>query len=201
MYYPRDVMHERNQIYWVLSVFGRDRECMCYYGIRWSVRHMNNNIWDDCDYSQKNYIGRPVTEEGLWAAEKILGYKLPEAYKKLLLEHNGGILKASTITVDDNDYYAEGLYGVDPKVNNSLLSEKYGSKFWIEEWEYPSDVGIAFADTPSAGHDMFFLDYRECGPMGDPAVVLINQENDYKITKIANTFQEFLDKLHEETEE
>ena len=37
--------------------------------------------------------------------------------------------------------------------------------------------------------------------MGDPAVVLINQENDYKITKIANTFQEFLDKLHEETEE
>ena len=45
---------------------------------------MYDNIWDDCDYSQKNYIGRPVTEEGLWAAEKILGYKLPEAYKKLL---------------------------------------------------------------------------------------------------------------------
>ncbi|WP_242974159.1 MULTISPECIES: hypothetical protein [Clostridium] len=40
---------------------------------------------------------------------------------------------------------------------------EFGSRFWIEEWEYP-DIGFAIANCPSTGHDMIFLDYRECGP-------------------------------------
>jgi len=30
------------------------------------------------------------------------------------------------------------------------------------DWGYP-DIGVAICDTPSAGHEMIFLDYRECG--------------------------------------
>lgn len=32
----------------------------------------------------------------------------------------------------------------------------------IDEWEYPA-IGVAICDCPSAGHDMVFLDYRDCG--------------------------------------
>lgn len=39
---------------------------------------------------------------------------------------------------------------------------------------------------------MIFLDYRECGPQGEPRVVHIDQEYDYKITLLADTFEEFI---------
>lgn len=61
----------------------------------------------------------------------------------------------------------------------------------IEEWGYPN-IGIAICDCPSAGHDMVFLDYRECGRQGEPKVVHIDQEHDYEITFLANNFEEFI---------
>ncbi len=61
----------------------------------------------------------------------------------------------------------------------------------IEEWGYPA-IGVAICDTPTAGHDMVFLDYRECGPQGEPKVVHIAQEFDYEVTFLANNFEEFI---------
>ena len=69
-----------------------------------------------------------------------------------------------------------------------------GSQFMIDEWEYPA-IGVAICDTPSAGHDMVFLDYRECGPNGEPCVVHVDQERNYDITKLADNFEEFVKKL------
>ena len=42
------------------------------------------------------------------------------------------------------------------------LCGELGSQFMIDEWEYPA-IGVAICDCPSAGHDMIFLDYRDCG--------------------------------------
>jgi hypothetical protein len=67
----------------------------------------------------------------------------------------------------------------------------FGSQFWIEEWGYPP-IGIYFADCPSAGHDMLCLDYRACGPDGEPAVVHVAQEWDYQITPVAPSFAAFI---------
>ena len=50
-----------------------------------------------------------------------------------------------------------------------------GNEFWISKVKYPP-IGIVVADTISGGHDMIFLDYRECGPTGEPKVVRVDQE-------------------------
>ena len=59
----------------------------------------------------------------------------------------------------------------------------------IDDWEYPA-IGVAICDCPSAGHDM--IDYRECSPQGEPKIVHIDQECDYKITPLADNFEEFI---------
>ena len=91
-----------------------------------------------------------------------------------------------------------GLFSIALDKSCSLCGE-FGSRFWIEEWEYP-DIGVAIADCPSAGHDMIFLDYRECGPKGEPSVVHIDQEYDYAITKLADNFKKFICNLISEEE-
>ena len=47
---------------------------------------------------------------------------------------------------------------------------------------------------------MIFLDYRECGPQGEPKVVHIDQELDYEITPLADCFEEFIRGLVHEDE-
>ena len=69
----------------------------------------------------------------------------------------------------------------------------------MAEWGYP-DIGVAICDTPSAGHQMIFLDYRQCGKDGEPEVVLIDQESDYEITYLAGDFESFICALVNEEE-
>jgi hypothetical protein len=61
----------------------------------------------------------------------------------------------------------------------------------IAEWGYP-DIGIYFGNCPSAGHDMICLDYRKNGKNGEPEVVHVDQEYDYKITFLAENFESFV---------
>lgn len=158
-------------------------------------------FWDDCGYSLENYIGRPATDADIAHAEVILGYRLPEAYKALVRSHNGGLLGAWMFRgKDGTESWAEGIYGIDPTKPNSLmgssLSDGGTTAFWVEEWQYPADVGLAIADTPSAGHDMIFLDYRKCGRNGEPSVIHIDNELGNLETPLADSFGEFLAGLY-----
>ena len=90
----------------------------------------------------------------------------------------------------DDHVAITGIFGIGREKSCSLCGE-LGSQFMIDEWEYPA-IGVAICDCPSAGHDMIFLDYRACGPQGEPAVVHVDQENDYKITHLADSFEEFI---------
>lgn len=67
----------------------------------------------------------------------------------------------------------------------------------LDRNDYPA-IGIYFADCPSAGHDMLCLDYRECGANGEPQVVHVDQESDYKITFVAENFESFIYGLEED---
>lgn len=45
---------------------------------------------------------------------------------------------------------------------------------------------------------MVCLDYRACGPKGEPQVVHVDQEWDYKVTFVAENFEAFIRGLESE---
>jgi hypothetical protein len=54
---------------------------------------------------------------------------------------------------------------------------------------------VVFCSTPSGGHDAVMLDYRDCGPEGEPAVVYVDE--DRVPQRIAGSFDEFVAGLME----
>lgn len=161
------------------------------------------NFWDDNWYALKEYVSEPPSDELIASVEEELGYKLPTAYIWLMKQHNGGIPVNTCYPCDEPTCWAEdhvaitGIFGIGREKSCSLCGE-LGSQFMIDEWEYPA-IGVAICDCPSAGHDMIFLDYRACGSQGEPAVVHVDQENDYKITHLADSFEEFIRGLEHES--
>ena len=161
------------------------------------------NFWDDNWYALKEYVSDPPSDELIASVEEELGYKLPASYIWLMKQHNGGIPVNTCYPCDEPTCWAEdhvaitGIFGIGREKSCSLCGE-LGSQFMIDEWEYPA-IGVAICDCPSAGHDMIFLDYRACGPQGEPAVVHVDQENDYKITHLADSFEEFIRGLEHES--
>ncbi len=156
-------------------------------------------FWEESAYAQKAYGCGPLTPAVVAEAEKALGYKLPAAYVWLMERHNGGIpvnravpTKEATSWADDHAAI-EGIYGIsaDPDERSGILFE---TRLMVEEWEYPP-IGVAVCDCPSAGHDEVFLDYRDCGPQGEPKVVHVDQEDDYCVTLLADNFEEFIRSL------
>ena len=161
------------------------------------------NFWDDNWYALKEYVSDPPSDELIASVEEELGYKLPAAYIWLMKQHNGGIPVNTCYPCDEPTCWSDdhvaitGIFGIGREKSCSLCGE-LGSQFMIAEWEYPA-IGVAICDCPSAGHDMIFLDYRACGPQGEPAVVHVDQENDYKITHLADSFEEFIRGLEHES--
>ena len=152
-------------------------------------------FWNDVDYAFESYIGKPVTDKDIKDAETELGYTLPAAYIELLKHHNGGVLNKNCFINNDGEcVYVTGIYGIDRDKKNSIFGE-FGNEFWISKWKYPP-IGVVVADTISGGHDMIFLDYRECGPTGEPKVVRVDQEGDYSITLLADSFGDFIKQLY-----
>jgi hypothetical protein len=155
-----------------------------------------SNFWDTSEYAIKEYLGEPLSDELVASIEQELGYKLPQTYIELMKSQNGGIPRFTNHRTQESTSWAKdhvaitGIYGIN-RSKPSSLGGSFGSQFWISEWEYPA-IGIYFCDCPSAGHDMICLDYRKCGPHGEPQVVHVAQEFDYKITFVAESFEKFI---------
>lgn len=162
------------------------------------------SFWSDDFYAKKNYEGDKVTESMIQNVENTTGYKLPDSYINFLKSRNGGIPTKLCFPTSEETSWAKdhiaisGIYGIDEKRRNSLLG-KFGDLFMKEEWGYP-DIGIYICDCPSAGHDMVALDYSGNKSNQEPQVVHVDQEKNYKITFLANNFEEFINGLVNETE-
>lgn len=154
------------------------------------------NFWNDANLEHSDYYGEPLTDELLAEIEAELGFKLPDSYVYLMRQHNGGRPMNTCFPTDTPTSWSEdhieifGIFSIGRAAICSL-GGVHGSQFWIDEWEYPP-IGVAFCDTQTAGHEMVFLDYRECGPQGEPQVVHIDQEYDYAITVLAPDFESFI---------
>ena len=154
------------------------------------------NFWDDHEYVLKKYVSDPLFDELIASVEEELGYKLSASYIWLMKRHNGGMPVNTCYPTDEPTSWAEDhvastdILGIGREKACSLCGE-LGSQFMIDEWDY-SAIGVTICDCLSAGHDMIFLDYRACGPQGEPTAVHVDQENDYKITHLADSFEEFI---------
>ena len=159
-------------------------------------------FWKPSEYALKEYVGAPPTDAVVATVERELGYRLPASYVELMRFQNGGIPRRTNHRTKERTSWADdhiaitGIYSIGSEKKCSLCGE-FGSRFWAEEWGYP-EIGVYFADCPSAGHDMLCLDYRACGPTGEPQVVHIDQESDYKIVFVADSFEAFIRGLEDD---
>jgi len=157
---------------------------------------------DPRGHQAKTYIEPPVTSAMIASVEAELGYTLPASYVQLMRTQNGGWPRNTCHVASEATSWAEdhvavtGLSGIGRERTHGLCGE-LGSQFMIDGWGYPA-LGIYFADCPSAGHDMVALDYRGCGPQGEPCVVHVDQEGDYKVTWLAPDFSTFVAQLRPE---
>lgn len=155
-----------------------------------------DEFWDDIGYSLDNYVEPVPTVALIASVEAELGYRLPDSYVELMRMHNGGMVVRSCHPTGEPTTWAEdhiritGFYALGRTARWSLCGD-LGSTFMRDEWGYP-DIGVGIADTPSAGHEQVMLDYRECGPRGEPRVVHVDQESDYRITLVAPDFATFV---------
>lgn len=155
-----------------------------------------DDFWDDGPYALAEYVGAAPSDALVASVEAELGYRLPASYVALMRWHNGGMprLTACPTPVEtswaDDHVELTGIFGIGREKWYSLAGPA-SSRFWAEEWGYPP-LGVYVADCPSAGHDMIALDYRACGPDGEPQVVHVDQERDYRVTVLAPDFVTFV---------
>jgi SUKH superfamily protein len=158
-------------------------------------------FWDDNEYALGSYVLPPPSDALIASVEAELGYRLPASYVALMRTHNGGLPRNTCCPAPSRTTWAEdhvavhGIMGIGHDGPYTLA----GSGFWIGEWGYPA-IGVYFADCPSAGHDMIAFDYRTCGPDGEPQVVHVDQEVDYRITVLAPDFGSFVRALRPEAD-
>lgn len=154
------------------------------------------DFWDDSEYSIEAYVEETPSEELIASIEKELGYKLPASYIELAKMHNGGTPNMNCFPTSEPTCWAPDhiaitcIFGLGRDKNYSLCGE-IGSAYMTKEWGYP-EIGVCICDTPTGGHDMIMLDYTKNGKDGEPEVVHVDQENDFKITFLAKNFETFI---------
>ncbi|RLL40630.1 SMI1/KNR4 family protein [Oceanobacillus piezotolerans] len=136
-----------------------------------------------------SYVLKPIKEENIVAAEKKLGVKLPELYKEIVKEQNGGYIKRTAFPIEfstssvEDFIYIESIYGIGEE---GILD----SPSLINEWGLPKDMVLLGGD----GHTWVAMDYR--GVTSEPSIVYIEVEEEVDI-QIANSFSEFIEGLQE----
>ena len=144
-----------------------------------------NRLFDRDSALRISNLSNDVSDELISRAEATMGYRIPESYRDLLRFSNGG-----SVNGDLEECWLTEIYGIaaDPD-NFNGLEAMYDN--WRNNWQYP-DIGIPFGETGSAGHDMYYMDWRVTDENGEPRIVRIDNEMDNEIYFVADNLPEFI---------
>ncbi|MCL7871735.1 SMI1/KNR4 family protein [Bacillus altitudinis] len=135
------------------------------------------------------YTLKKINAEEIAKAEKKLGITLPDTYKKLILEQNGGYTIHNAFPTTHSNSWAEDHI----QFNHLLgIAEDEGimeSAYLIKEWELPKGLVLINGD----GHTWVAMDYRKTKE--NPAIHYydVEMEEDFKL---ADSFDEFIEGLY-----
>jgi len=133
-----------------------------------------------------------LTPQTIAAAEKRLGVKLPAAYLDLLQEQNGGYVRR---TLPDSVHSM--IWGIGPSYPSITDDFEWRTADADAYGMWRPDNAAALVPFDGDGHWHLCLDYRACGPQGEPSVAYIDLETESE-EQIASDFASFLDLLCEE---
>ena len=152
-------------------------------------------LFDNESKYGKRYRFADINDSLIRRAEEKIGYKLPASYRELLTFQNGG-----RINRELDESWLTSIYGICPESDsNYSLDGMYDN--WRNEWEYP-DIGIPFGETQSAGHDMYYMDYRSVDKNGEPRIVRIDNDDpdNINIYYVADNLVDFIKLILRNTE-
>lgn len=147
------------------------------------------NFWEDSEYALETYVAGPPTDELIESVEEELVFRLPEFYKNMMKVHNGGIPRNRFFPAEGSSIEISGIPGIGREKSHSLCGDA-GSRAVIEKEGYP-EFGVIIAECPP-GSGVVMLDYRPSLNDGEPEVVHVDKENNYKITRLAPDFETFV---------
>nr|WP_154894465.1 SMI1/KNR4 family protein [Paenibacillus xylanexedens] len=158
----------------------------------------STDFWNDHAEALENWVMLSPTDEQVEAVEERLVFKLPRAYVDMMKIHNGGVPRYRYIPVSEAGAAEKrlieisGMLGIGQEKKHSLCGEE-GSRFIIEQGGYP-EIGVVLCKCPLES-EVIMLDYRASDNAGEPEVVHVDKENNYKITWLAPDFDTFVRSL------
>ncbi|WP_144471188.1 SMI1/KNR4 family protein [Bacillus pumilus] len=139
--------------------------------------------------SDDPYTLKKISEKDIMKTEKKLGIKLPQEYKNLVLEQNGGYLECNAFPTDRPTSWAENHIQFDHLLGIGKKEGILESDYLIKEWELPKDIILISGD----GHSWVALDYRNTTENPPVHFFDLEMEEDFKL---ADSFNEFISKLY-----
>lgn len=133
-------------------------------------------FWDTDRESEETF--KKINEKGIAKAEKKLGVTLPDTYKKLILEQNGGYTLHNAFPTDQPNGWAEDHVSFDHLRGIAKGEGIMDSDYLIEEWELPEGLVLICGD----GHTWIALDYRETKEHPPIHYFDLEYETDFKLT-------------------
>ncbi|TYS14673.1 SMI1/KNR4 family protein [Rossellomorea vietnamensis] len=123
-----------------------------------------------------------ISQEDINHIEKEIKKDLPESYKELVLQKNGGYLNVNSVLIEKGNLDYIGIDHIYGAGSPGILD----SPSVIKEWGLPDHLLIFSGE----GNYWFALDYTA----NTPSVIYIEQESN-KLVKVANSFDSFLKNL------
>ena len=139
-------------------------------------------------------VGGPLTDDVVAEVERALGVRLPAELLALLRHQNGGYVRSEfsacptsrpTSWADDHIALNE-IAGI----GTSHVLALDQSRDLNKEWVQPPELVLLSGD----GHWWIALDYRTCGPTGEPPVIFYENaaEGSPDDLPVAASFREFV---------